>query len=528
MVDPPQRAAAAPLSSRVPRVSAAIAVASGVVVVLIGWLLDVAPARALVPGTVGMKASTAVMFVLCGAALALLAGEPTARRRRAAVACAALCIALAAAFVAEYLLGVSIGIDELPFRDVTGRAWGISHPGRPALATEICFLLIGLALIAIDARRRVAEILIAPVAAVCVVCLVGYLYSIPAFYGPRSGTQMAFSTGAVFLVLALGIVMARPRGRLHALMTSRSPGAAIARPLVPVAILVPLLLGWLRLQAQDDHLLGARTATWWVMATAIVSFLFIIAAAARRVNQTVRETDRVKEEFVSVVTHELRTPLTSVAGYLDILMDDAEDGAPFGAEHRHFLEIARRNAQRLIDLVEDLLLVRRLEAGREEVSPSVLDISLLVNERLESIAPAAGTKHLAIAHDITDGLLVNGEARRLAQVIDNLVSNAVKYTPDGGNVSVSLHNGGPTVRLTVTDSGIGIPECDHPLLFEPFFRASNARHGPSQGTGLGLVISRRLIEAHGGALSFESAEGEGSTFVAMLPSAGAARPAASG
>ena len=278
------------------------------------------------------------------------------------------------------------------------------------------------------------------------------------------------------------------------------------------------MLGSLRLLGEDAGLFGDRAGTWWLTAATISCLLVFIASAARRVDRSVREGDHIKDEFVSVVTHELRTPLTSVAGYLDILLEDEEEQPTLTSEQQRCIVVARRNAQRLIDLVEDLLLVQRLEAGGEQLAPRALDMSALVSERVESIAPFAGSKDVAIEHDLGDEIQVQGDPRRLAQIIDNLLSNAVKYTPDGGHVTVSLANGASTVSLKVADTGIGIPATDHAHLFDPFFRAGNASDGSGQGTGLGLVVTRRLVEAHGGSLGFQSVEGDGSTFAVTLPS----------
>jgi signal transduction histidine kinase len=515
--------AATRASRRTPYVCAAAAVAIGTAVVVVGWGFGFPESRSVVPGTVAMKPATATMLVLSGIALALIAGRPTKRRRVVAGGLSLFCIALSTAFLCEYWFGISLGIDELPFRDVPGRANGIDHPGRVAPTSAGAILLLSFALLAIDSRRRrLTEILIAPVAILGATCQIGYVYSIPAFYGADSPAQMAINTGTLLLLLSVGTILARPRGRLHALLTSPTPGAVIVRRLLPFAVVMPLLLGWLRLLGQDAGVFGDRAGTWWLTAGTISCLVFVIARAARSVDCTVRESDHLKEEFVSVVTHELRTPLTSVAGYLDILLedDDEDDQPPFSPHQQRCVEVARRNAQRLIDLVEDLLLVRRLEAGGERLTPERLDLSALLIERLESIAPVAGSKHVGIADDVGGGIQVEADPRRLAQIIDNLLSNAVKYTPDGGHVTVSLVNGGPSVSLKVTDTGIGIPACDHAHLFDPFFRASNASAGSGQGTGLGLVVTRRLVEAHGGTLGFESVEGEGATFAVTLPAPG--------
>lgn len=230
-----------------------------------------------------------------------------------------------------------------------------------------------------------------------------------------------------------------------------------------------------------------------------------------------QELDRLKEEFVALVTHELRTPLTSVAGYLDVVLEEDDDLAPLDPQRRHCVGIARRNAQRLIDLVEDLLLVRRLESGHDELLRVPVALSYLAADRLESVALMAGSKDVTVSGDITPEIVVEGDERRLAQVIDNLLSNAIKYTLPDGDVLLELASGPAGVRLAVTDTGIGIPAADQAQLFEPFFRASNVSDSASPGTGLGLAVTKQLVEALGGTIALESAEDCGSCFTVTLP-----------
>jgi signal transduction histidine kinase len=230
-----------------------------------------------------------------------------------------------------------------------------------------------------------------------------------------------------------------------------------------------------------------------------------------------KELDRLKEEFVAIVTHELRTPLTSVAGYLDLALETDDDLPPLDEQREHCIGVARRNTQRLIDLVEDLLLVRGVEAGREVLARVPVAVSRLAAERLESVALMARGKDLTLVDYIAPDLVVEADERRLAQVIDNLLANAIKYTPPGGLVQLDLRSSPGGLELMVTDTGIGIPAADQPMLFDPFFRATNVSSSSSPGTGLGLSVTRLLVEALGGTIGFESTEGSGSCFTITMP-----------
>jgi signal transduction histidine kinase len=237
-------------------------------------------------------------------------------------------------------------------------------------------------------------------------------------------------------------------------------------------------------------------------------------------NERLREADRLKDEFVALISHDLRTPLTSITGYVELaLEDDLTDDV------RGFLQVVARNADRLLALVNDLLFVARLQAGEMSLEPGDVDLAGVVRDGVKALAPRAAAKAITLTCVLDTVPSVRADRGRMLQVLDNLVSNALKFTPEGGTVHVSLRQDNGCVRLEVTDSGIGIAPDDQPRLFQRFFRAENAveRHLP--GTGLGLYISRVIAEAHEGSLSVRSELGRGSTFRLELPVARAAVPA---
>jgi signal transduction histidine kinase len=240
--------------------------------------------------------------------------------------------------------------------------------------------------------------------------------------------------------------------------------------------------------------------------------------AGRRIqtqNAELRELDRLKDEFVSSLSHELRTPLTSITGYVELLLEETED-----AETRKHLEVVRRNAARLLGLVSDLLFAARLQSSRLELRLEPVDLRMLVEQAVVSARPHAELASVALNVHAEDVPPVDGEGDRLAQLLDNLVSNAIKFTPAGGAVDISLaaRNGG--VCIEVSDTGIGISEDDGGRLFERFFRTPSVLESQIPGTGLGLYISKAIVEAHRGRIAVRSAEGRGTTFVVEMPAAG--------
>jgi PAS domain S-box-containing protein len=229
-----------------------------------------------------------------------------------------------------------------------------------------------------------------------------------------------------------------------------------------------------------------------------------------------REAERLKDEFFALVSHELRTPLTSISGYLEILLEEDENPVS-DHQRRHFLGVIDRNARRLERLVGDLLFVARLEEGRLRLDPSAVDLNRLAGEAIEVAAPMAEQRGIRLRLACEPIPLFQGDPGRLGQSLDNLLSNALKFTPCGGRVDVRLSRRGDLALIEVRDSGVGIPEAEQGRLFERFFRASTATEQAIPGVGLGLTIVKAIVEGHGGAIVVESQEGLGATFRLELP-----------
>jgi two-component system phosphate regulon sensor histidine kinase PhoR len=222
---------------------------------------------------------------------------------------------------------------------------------------------------------------------------------------------------------------------------------------------------------------------------------------------------KVKDEFVASVSHELRTPLTVVMGYLDLILA----GGRTDTAVQHQLQVVRRNAERLLRMVDDLLLTARFEQGQLIVDLRETDLAELVREALADLEPRAEAAGVALEVLVDGPVVVGADQVRMRQVVDNLVSNAIKYTPSGGTVRVLLEPEGDLVDLVVADSGIGISAEDRPRLFTKFFRAAEAEAMAIPGIGLGLAITDAVVEAHHGSILVDSEVGRGSTFRVRLP-----------
>jgi len=234
-------------------------------------------------------------------------------------------------------------------------------------------------------------------------------------------------------------------------------------------------------------------------------------------NRTLVESERTKSELVSNVSHELRTPLASVLGFSALMLD--RELPP--DEMRRYLEVIRTEARRLAELLNDLLDLQRIEQGTLELRLDEVDLNDLLAAQITLYSAQSGDHELQL-DPAEESLVVYGDRDRLAQVIGNLLSNAIKYSPDGGTVRVSASLVGNEAWIWVHDEGLGIPADHQQRIFTKFFRGDVGRVRGISGTGLGLVLSRQIVEAHGGEIGFESVEEEGSTFWLQLPAAAGA------
>lgn len=230
-----------------------------------------------------------------------------------------------------------------------------------------------------------------------------------------------------------------------------------------------------------------------------------------------QEAERLKNEFFALVSHELRTPLTSITGYLDIVRDEEAGAGEINDDQRHYLSVIDRNARRLMRLVGDLLFVAQIEGGRLTLKKGEVRLGDLAADAVEAARPQAEKQGVQISAETEPVTMHGGDPDRIGQLIDNLVSNAIKFTPEGGSVTVRLRAAGDRATIEVADTGMGISEADQKSLFDRFYRTDDAAKQAIPGIGLGLSISKAIAEGHGGSISLRSEEGRGTTFTVELP-----------
>ncbi len=238
--------------------------------------------------------------------------------------------------------------------------------------------------------------------------------------------------------------------------------------------------------------------------------------AENRLVAKLKALDRAKSDFLAAVSHELRTPLTSIAGSVELLAEG--DAGPLTGPQKHMLDAAGRNTVRLQHLIEDLLTLSKIETGAFRASMRPVDLATILTAGTGAWRPEADGKGVALTVAASPAWVpVNGDPVQLERMLLNVVSNAVKFTPAGGQVAVTLSEQDGSAVLRITDTGIGIPEAEQPDLSSRFFRASNAVARSIPGTGLGLTIVRSIVANHGGQLDVRSREGQGTTVTIRLP-----------
>jgi PAS domain S-box-containing protein len=232
-------------------------------------------------------------------------------------------------------------------------------------------------------------------------------------------------------------------------------------------------------------------------------------------NQEAEKANRMKSEFLASMSHELRTPLHTVIGFSELLLEELE--GPLNAKQRRFLGHIKQDSQHLLELINDILDLSKIEAGRLELRPEEFDVAGAVEEVIGSVRLPADEKFLALQSHVAPDLLLYADRVRFKAILYNLLSNAVKFTPEHGRIDVTCTVETETLVTSVRDTGIGISAEEHALIFDNFHQVGSTTKGVREGTGLGLAITKRLVELHSGSIEVQSELGKGAEFIVRLP-----------
>jgi signal transduction histidine kinase len=545
------------LLNLIPKVASTVAILVGCVV-LVGWTLNIDVLKRILPGLVAMNPATAIAFVIAGAATRLLLNKDVDRRPRRLAQGLALVVTMVGLLkLVEILFGWDLGIDQLLFRQgLESEATVTGVPNQMAPNTALNFLLVGCALLLVDRPTGrsywLAQFLILVAAAASLLALIGYAYDVKSLYGVSSYIPMALHTALTFIALLAGLLCARPDRGLIAIVVSNRVGGVIARRLLPAAIFVPVVLGWLRLKGQQVGLYDSELGVALMVVSSIAIFAVLVMWSARLLNRTDIKREQAEEElrwayseleikvqertaelattnsalqkraeeltrsnaeleqFAYVASHDLQEPLRMVSSYTQLLArryrgkldDDADE----------FIAYAVDGATRMQTLINDLLAYSRVGTRGSEHAPT--DVQRVFEVACANLRMAIEESGAEVASGELPTVI--GDEIQLGQLFQNLIGNALKFRGERPiKVSVEAESRDGEWLFSVRDNGIGI----EPQYAERIFLIFQRLHGKAEyaGTGIGLAVCKKIVERHGGRIWAESQPGEGSAFYFTLP-----------
>ncbi|TXG01617.1 hybrid sensor histidine kinase/response regulator [Massilia arenae] len=500
------------------------------IVTLAGWGLHSASLIGAASGSPQMYPVTAAGFV-CAAASVLLQLHPVRPIARAGRVSALLAVAIGVGSAAMRLSGwapapLSFGLGG------ASNAWSL-----PAPLTAGLLVVLGASLALVGVRRTVgiAQALAASVLLFALLTIAGFAAEDTILYQLLPGRGTSLRTALAFMLAATGVLALRPdRGMMVALASSTPSSRTLRRLIVPL-VLAPIALGMVATAAvrTADPAIDLTTMIWlfvWGLLVILIAVVWRFAyqlyrqdrirgMAERERNealQALRLADERKNEFLAMLAHELRNPLAPISTAASLLRSVYASDPD---RVRRTSDIIARQVDHMVHLIDDLLDVSRVTRGMIELKRERVDLRQVVGAALEQVQPLLDARRQRLRTGLPDsGVLVEGDAKRLIQVLANLVNNAAKYTPEEGNVHVSLRIEGAQAVLAVRDEGIGIAPDLLPDIFGLFTQARRTPDRAEGGLGLGLALVRNLVELHGGRVRADSAgPGQGSTFTVTLP-----------
>jgi signal transduction histidine kinase len=496
----------------------------------IGWYADV-PRLADWLGTgISMQPNAAIAVI--SAAIALLLFRFGYRRLGGALG--VLVAAIGATVLIEYASGIDFGIDALFLFNRTWGAIGVISPGRMGPPGALSWTLLGLAMLFASSSptrrwpRAIAPALALVAMSIASLTLLGYLYGVTALYTVPLVSIIALQTSTFILAVSIGVTITVPDRAPMRIVNDSSPAGALVRRILPAVIVVPIVLGLLRLWGEQGGLydLPQGTAARTMAEIALLSALLWWAAGtistqaeARRLAESqlvesLREADRRKNEFLATLAHELRNPLAPLRHAVELMkLKVPDDRVLMRASN-----VIERQVVLMARLLDDLLDIGRITSDKLELRKERTDLATVLRDAVDICRPLVQQYEHDLTFVVRESIAVDADPARLGQVFGNLLNNACKYTERHGRITVTLARDGDTAVVTVADTGIGIPEDKQASIFDMFSQVDRVLNRPHGGLGIGLHLVKRLVELHSGSVVVRSdGPGRGTEFTVRIP-----------
>jgi signal transduction histidine kinase/CheY-like chemotaxis protein len=503
--------------NRIPVAAGAFAVISGVLT-LAGWLFKVDRLIDWNDSRITMKANTAVCVILLG--IALLALTRQVNNKTAVFIFAGASTLIALLTLSQYVFDVNLGIDTLLFREPPGSP-ATNAPGRMGFPAITSFTILGVALLFSTGSiwmRRAAGWLAVAALALSSLPLLGYLYGASQLYSVARLTGIAFQTAAIIAVLAVGVITGVREFGFISLLESRTSGALMFRRLGVPLVLIALVVGWIRVEGQNAGLYDTAFGTAARTLVEILSLLGLLWWTARGLNraeETLREADRRKDEFIATLSHELRNPLAPIRSAVEIMRNQRAAPSQLAASR----DMIDRQVSHMARLIDDLLDVGRIARNKVKLRKEAVEMREAIRQTIESCEPQLKEKRHSLSVDLPGSpVYIDGDPVRISQILGNLLNNACKFTELNGRIAFALENSETDVTIRVSDNGVGIPANRLEGVFEMFEQVDPSNDVNRSGLGIGLSLTKQLVELHGGTITaISEGDGLGTTFIVKLP-----------
>ncbi len=524
------------------KIASLISVAIGGVTIL-GWIFNIPSLKSILPEWIAMATNTAICFLFLGIVLWIVQQKQTSGLSQKVAYSLIMVVALLGILnLIEYIAGLNIGIDQLIFKEALTEAGSLA-PNRMALTTALDFILLSFALYIFNSKRialyKTAQIVSIVAFLIGLLTLIVYIYGVaPNFDGLAFYTQMAINTACCFMILSLGVLLVKPEVGFVQILTTESLAGILIRRMLPMMFLITIFLEWLILWGEQQKLYDARfgICLFVFLSLGLLSLLIVLTSgsiyriekqrehAQSALKEAENEIDRAvmanlrKDESLANTSHELRSPLQGIIAGSSMLLQ--EFFGPLNDKQKEYLGIIKNSGEHLLQLINDLLDIAKIDAGKLTIDIKEINLQSFIEETFKMVEPLGSEKNqmLIVQQEKNLPVTFQSDPVRLKQILCNLISNAIKFTPEEKLISLRCFLEEPTTLVfVVIDEGPGISESDLEKIFKPYEQGDQVTLTSIKGTGLGLFLVQKLVHLLNGNIQVQSQVGQGSQFSVSLP-----------